>query len=389
MKQIYYLALGLVQGLALMNLPPALDQLMSQYGFDYFSFSVLITAIFWSHAVLLIPGGILADRIGVVFTLGLGMIVLAAANFLAAITHVYWAVLLLRVLAGMGTGASFAAAMKLVALESPPGKAGIQQAFLGGYAALGSILAYAVIPSLSLINWRWAYLLPALASTAMIVPTFLRPAPDGASHRAPELALFRLAADGRMWILGFLHALSWGSIITLGNWAPAMVAEATRTAETAPFAWAGAVVMGIGGLGRIIGGPTLSRISSPLVAVSSMFLLAGLYGLMFTIASPKVLLILLCIVVLTVSMNFAAIFQIAYESTDAVHLGTFLGMINFIANLGAIGLTLICGFFKDWLASFSPGFLAMAIIAFMAGMTGLIFFYLSSKGQSPKDRSPV
>jgi len=128
------------------------------------------------------------------------------------------------------------------------------------------------------------------------------------------------------------------------------------------------------------GGPTLSGLASPVVAVFSMFLVASLYSAMFLVHSPTALFFLLFLAVLAVSMNFAAIFQIAYESTEAGNLGTVLGVINFLANLGAIGLTLLCGSVKDLLKSFGPAFFVMTVIASAVGFVGLLYFgFLGSK----------
>jgi MFS family permease len=67
---IYCLSLGSCLGVALMNIPPALDVLMAHFRVNYLGISFLITALLWTHALCQLPGGMAADRWGVKPILG-------------------------------------------------------------------------------------------------------------------------------------------------------------------------------------------------------------------------------------------------------------------------------------------------------------------------------
>lgn len=376
----FSMCLGLCLGVAFMNIPPALDILMAHYRLDYLSISTLITALLWTHAIFLLPGGMASDRWGIKPTLGLGLFFLALGN---AVPFAFTDICLVtagRLLCGVGTGLAYAAAMKLLAMNAPPGRAGVYQAYLGGAVALGSIVAYVVLPDLAALDWRWPFGLPAGLSCLLLALLWpLAAGQTGGVGKTPGASGLRaILAIRQGWILGLLHALSWGSVLTLGNWAPSLLAEATGARSTGSLAWSGAAVMLVSGVGRIAGAPMLAKCKPSLVAGVSMFLLALVYaGIMFDPGLGPLTSLILAGVVLA-SVNFGSIFQLASRATGNGNLGGLLGFVNLLANLGAIFLTMLLGWFKDQTGSFTSSFLFPALACFSAGLL-TYFFYRSDR----------
>ena len=60
------------------------------------------------------------------------------------------------------------------------------------------------------------------------------------------------------------------------------------------------------------------------------------------------------------------LFQLASRSAAADSLGTMLGFVNLLGNLGAVAFTLLFGWSKDTLGSFAWGF---AVLSFLAAVT--------------------
>jgi nitrate/nitrite transporter NarK len=71
------------------------------------------------------------------------------------------------------------------------------------------------------------------------------------------------------------------------------------------------------------------------------------------------------------SINFGALFQLASRSVAADSLGTLLGFVNLLGNLGAVAFTLMFGWSKDVVGSFAWGFAALAALAAVALGAGL------------------
>jgi NNP family nitrate/nitrite transporter-like MFS transporter len=168
------------------------------------------------------------------------------------------------------------------------------------------------------------------------------------------------------WLLGLCHALSFGSMLNLGNWVPSLLAEISQEGLAVGFAWGGALVMLTSGVGRLSGGFLLTRISPFKVVTGSMAILSALFLGLFLIHSPALALSLALLASWFASINFGAIFHLAAKVTASDSYATLFGFINFLANLGAILFTLMFGFMKDATGSFTWGFFVLSLLALAA-----------------------
>ena len=115
-KMAFALLLGLTIGYMFLNIPPALDVLMILYGDSYVKISLLMSALLWSHTLMQVPGGMIADRIGIAHTLTIGLFFMGFGNLMAASFPNLAVAILGRVVIGFGTGLNFVTSMKLIAL---------------------------------------------------------------------------------------------------------------------------------------------------------------------------------------------------------------------------------------------------------------------------------
>lgn len=373
---IYTTGLGLCLGVALMNIPPALDVLMARYQVNYLGISILITALLWAHALCQVPAGMVADRWGVKPTLAWGLLFLALGNIMPLCLPGMFMATTARIICGLGTGLSFIAAMKLLAMIAPPERAGVFQAYMGGTVALGSIAAYLALPSLAALDWRWPFTLPAILSCVLLFLLRTLPIePVSKSKESPALlGVPGVMALPQAWLLGLVHALSWGSVLTLGNWTPSLLTETGGGLSASSLAWSGALVMLVSGVGRMAGAPLLARFKPSLVAGLSMFLLAVVYLGIWNARGAWSMTLLIVAGVSLASVNFGSIFQLASQATGTGNLGVLLGFVNMLANVGAIIFTLFLGWFKDQTGSFSLSFLFLAAACISAGLLTFYFY---------------
>lgn len=362
--------MGLNLGIIFMTVPPALDTLMTYYGVSYYHISLLISALIWSHALMQVPAGLMTDRLGIRFTLIVCLTCMIIGHVLPIILSNLLFAITGRIIAGIGTGLSVAATMKLIALSVPEDKVGIYQAFFGGFFSIGSIIAYVCIPRLLPLGWQSVYGLPLVSCLPLILMMgMLRLSPH---HSIISISL-HLQTVVRMqggWSLGFFHALSFGSILTLGNWVPSLLAEVSAETSTLQFAWGGALIMLISGIGRLSGGFFLLRWTPLMVVNGSIIFLAFIFfGILFVQSSAFVL----CMALLAAwfaSINFGALFHLASRVTSSDYYATLFGFINFLANLGAVIFTVMFGVIKDLSGSFIGGFGVMALLAATAYLWG-------------------
>ncbi len=362
--------MGLNLGVIFMTIPPALDTLMSFYGVSYYRMSLLISALIWSHALMQVPAGLMTDRLGIRFTLIVCLACMIIGHVLPIVLPDLLYAIVGRVIAGIGTGLSVAATMKLIALSVPESRVGTYQAFFGGFFSIGSILAYVLIPRALSLGWQTVYWLPLLSCLPLLLMVgMLRLEP----HRATisiSLNLKTVVCLREGWSLGLFHALSFGSILTLGNWVPALLAEGAVETSALQFAWGGALVMLISGIGRLSGGFVLLRWAPLMVVNGSIISLAVIYfGLLFVQSSAFVLIMAL-LAAWFASINFGAIFHLASRVTTSDYYATLFGFINFLANLGAVLFTIMFGYIKESSGSFIEGFGVMALLSIAVYLWG-------------------
>lgn len=88
------------------------------------------------------------------------------------------------------------------------------------------------------------------------------------------------------------------------------------------------------------------------------------------VSQPGVVLGLALLTAWFAAINFGALFHLASRTASVASLGTLLGFVNSLGNLGAVLFTLLFGWSKDALGSFSWGFAVLAVLAASALLPG-------------------
>jgi nitrate/nitrite transporter NarK len=369
-KIIFALLAGLNFGIVFLNIPPALTVLMDLYGLSYTGASVLMSALLWTHALMQIPAGMLADRLSIKISITLGVGLMACGNLLPAMAPSYGLAIAGRIMTGVGSGLSFVSVMKLIVLYSPMGRHGTFQAFFATCFSLGSILAYLAIPELLTLGWQWSYLLPGISCMLLILLwSFIKLGEQPRSTAVP-LPLGQVLRKQTGWILGCYHALSYGSMMTLGNWVPSLLAEVWPDSTATQLVWGGALTMLVGGLGRLAGGFLILKVPALRIVNGSIVVIAILFWGLYAIQIPTITLVLALAAVWFASLNFGAIFELVSRTANPASLATTFGFVNFLANLGAVLFTFAFGLAKDINGTFFGGFLVMALAAAIAYFFG-------------------
>lgn len=364
-------AIAWVMGIAFLNIPAALDAVMELYEASYTRISILMSALFWTHALVQIPSGVLVDRLGLRGNLIACLAAMSAGSLLPLFATSLELAAAGRILTGIGTGLSFPTVFKMIALCSPADRVGTHQAFFGGFFSLGCIAAYLILPPLVAHGWFWVYLTPALGFLFILLGAlFLKVEgrPAVVTTAAEFLGVFRIPAA---WAIGLYHSLSWGSVLALGSWVPSLLAEASGSGASTPFAWGGVLVLLVSGLGRLAGGVVLFRLPAAQLAHGSIALLAVLYGALFLTEAQLLLLPLSLAAAASASINFGAFFHLISSAGPPASLGTLIGLVNMIANFGAVAFTFLFGWFKDTRGSFQDGFAVLGAACLLAVGCGL------------------
>ena len=361
---------GLNLGFIFMNLPPVVDELKTLYAVGYTGVSILISAMLWTHALLQIPAGMITDRIGVRPTLLISTVSLIIGNLVIALTPDLAFAISGRVLAGIGSGLAFVAIMKLLTVVVHARRAGSYQSYFAGIFSLGSVISYLAVPRMMQFGWRTIHLAPAAICLILLALLWKSPVAESGRGASPVLPFRKLMVLPSCWLLGAYHALSYGTVLTLGNWVPSLLTEIWKSRTLKELAWAGALIMFISGVGRMCGGLVLLRYPARAILNGSLILVAALLALLCLVRLPEVVLFLAFCAAFFASLNFGSLFYLASQAAGRNSVASVFGLVNFLANVGAVLFTLMFGLLKDQTGSFRWGFGVLTLMAASALLIG-------------------
>jgi MFS family permease len=131
----------------------------------------LLSAFFWSYTLMQIPVGWLAERFGAHRVLAAGLALWASATMLMGTVHSFAALLVLRLLLGLGESAGFPCVGKLLALIVPPRGLGTANGIVGFAYLFGpAVGAYVGVRLMAQYGWRSAFLVFGALSLLWLVP---------------------------------------------------------------------------------------------------------------------------------------------------------------------------------------------------------------------------
>lgn len=120
--KILYFIVVFVEGLFASFLPLYLQEMTEASGFDAGKASLLFTAFFAAFAASLIPSGNYAEKKGVKFLMVLGMLLTTISAYLITLFSDFYALMLLRILAGIGQGMVFIGVQSFILHITSKGK---------------------------------------------------------------------------------------------------------------------------------------------------------------------------------------------------------------------------------------------------------------------------
>ncbi|KYN02580.1 Putative inorganic phosphate cotransporter [Cyphomyrmex costatus] len=128
-----------------------------RYNWDERTQGLILSSFFWGYIVTHIPGGILSERFGGKYTLGLGIFSTAIFTLLTPLV-VQWGeevgLIVLRILMGLGEGTTFPALNAMLAQWTPPEERSVIGSLVFAGAQLGTVFAN-LISGLILHEYKW------------------------------------------------------------------------------------------------------------------------------------------------------------------------------------------------------------------------------------------
>ena len=361
------------------NLSVAAPLLKNELGLSASQLGILLSAFFWTYAGMQIPAGWLVDRFEVKWVFAIGFFVWSAATAFTGMLHAFSALLLVRVVLGIGESVAYPAYAKIFASHLVESQRGLANSIVGAGQALGPALGILFGGTLvARFGWRPFFIALGLISWVWLPPWF-RWMP-----RTPSCGVLRMGHGPRLSEI-VRQRSSWGTWIGLFcanyflyfllTWLPFYLVRERH--------------FSVDGMARIGGGTFLMAALSCLICgrlsdrwitegatatrVRKSFIVVGMAGAGLSVAAcalaPKGILVGLLLGAGAsfglVSSNLNAITQTLAGPRAA---GRWMGVQNFVGNLAGAVAPALTGFLIDRTGEFYWPFLITAAVAWVGAL---------------------
>lgn len=316
-----------------------------------------------SGAMLRVPAGILADRIGARRTGAIGQtaVIVALGTAWAVGIDSFAALLLLGMALGIA-GASFAVALPLVSRWYPPRHQG-KVLGIAGMGNSGTVLAALTAPELAMLyGWR-AVLGLAVIPLAAVLCLYLLLArePPERGPRAAASDYLRLLRDADAWALMGFYAVTFGGFSGLAASLGLMLTQGFgMSIVMAGFVTAACVFAG--SLARPLGGALADRLGGATALAIALSGAAANMGAAAVVGDRTAALPLFLIAMAMLGIGNGAVFQLVPQRFGA-RMGSITGLVGMAGGVGGFALSLSLGLARQWSGSFMPGLSGFALLA--------------------------
>ena len=339
-----------------------------------------------SYAVMQIPSGVLADRLGArrVFLYGLAGTSLLTASLGGL--HEYWLVVMNQGAAGIFRALAFAPGMVLIArLFRPDRRATAVGLFVsGGFAAnlLVNVAGPALVAS---VGWREIFV--GLGAVGLAVMGVVAWATRNLARAETPVALSAESvratlASPTIWLTSMVQFVRLAVAGGIAFWLPTLLIDdkGFTLTQTGLIVGMGAALTAAS---NFIGGYVADRLGRPLlvIAISLTLLAASILGLM--VASDHATTIAaVALISLFMQLYFGPLFAIPIQRLRLHDAGFATGFGNLFANVGGMIAVFGLGTLKDATGGFGIGLTLLAALC-VVGLVPLALIGTSKPRQLP------
>lgn len=361
------------------NLSVAAPLLQDELGLSHAQLGVLLSAFFWTYASMQLLAGWLVDRFEVKWVFAIGFLVWSLATAFTGALHAFAALLVIRVVLGIGESVAYPSYAKIFANHFPENRRGFANSIVGAGQSLGPALGVLFGGTLvARFGWRPFFFVLGLASLWWLPPWLRwmpRTSPTGMADmkRGPDISeIVRHRSSWGTWIGHFCSNYFFYFLLT---WLPFyLVRERHFSIERmskiggATFLLAAVSSPLCGWLSdrRISAGAPVTRVRKTFMGVGMA--LNGLFLVGCAAAPDQVLITLLLLTGASfglVSSNLNAVTQ-TLAGPHAV--GRWMGAQNFVANLAGAVAPALTGFLVGRTGQFYWPFVITSVIAWVGAV---------------------
>lgn len=332
----------------------------------------MLSAFFWAYAPGQLAAGLAADRMPVKYVLAAGFFVWAAATAATGFAGGFAAILVLRLLLGLGESALFPAANKMLAAGTSEAARGRANAVLLVGLSIGPVIGtLAGSAILRVSDWRMLFWVFGGASLLWLVPWLATPARETAA--APTAAPPGLV---RMLRCRPLLAMSVGHFCVnymgyfLLSWLPSYLVE-ERHFSISAMGWVGSAIYATEACSLLVFASLADRAiarGASVDRVRRFCLVAGtacIAVFMLAAAWAPAKLALACLLVATIGrgMQLGSMYPAAQTFAGPRAAGRWMGIENGLANTAGMVGPVLTGWTIDITGHYALGFAVVAAVS--------------------------
>lgn len=368
------------------NLSTAAPLIQDQLGLTGTQLGILGSAFYYAYVPFMPAAGWLVEHAGPKRALAAGIAIWSTATALSGFAGGFVALLMLRLLLGLGESVAFPAASKVIAASVPLEQLGTVNGFLGFGYLIGPAVGTAIGGYLmGYIGWRAVFILFGLASFLWLLPwrsVSLPPAPAPAGTSAEEAASPSFAAilsKRALWGASLGHFAVNYTYYFIINWLPfyLMKARGFSIKEMATIAsWAYLLNAAAAfTIGRLMdhwsrAGIGLTRIHKWIMGLTQMGSFACMAAMLVLPPMGSILALLVFEIISGIaSPGLFAIPQIFAGPTAA---GRWVGVQNACGNVAGMIAPVLTGFLVDRTGGFDAAFTVAALVSAL-GLAGWVW----------------
>ncbi|MGB7739496.1 MAG: MFS transporter [Steroidobacteraceae bacterium] len=364
------------------NLATAAPLLQDELHLSASQLGFLLSAFYYGYVLCMAPAGWLAERYGAHKVLAAGLIIWSLSTLGTGLVHGFTALLVLRILLGVGESVSFPCASKVFANAIPVERLGVANGVLGfGYLvgpAVGTLLGGYLM---SVYGWRPVFILFGALSLLWLWPwrkvkVALSPQGGTVNKDAPP---FRLILRQRaLWGASLGHFASNYSFYFILSWLPFyLVKERGFSMGTMALiaSWAyllnalSALFMGWVADRWIRGGRSADSVYKGLMAVTHVSGIACMAGMvMLPVAGSIAALFIFQVIA---GFSYPGVFAIPQIIAGPKAAGTWVGVQNAAGNVAGLIAPAITGILVDQTGHFDIAFALVAAVNIL-GLIGWV-----------------
>lgn len=362
------------------NLSIAAPLIKDELGISGSQLGTLLSAFFYTYALLQIPAGWLVDRFDVKWVFALGLFIWSAATAVTGVLHGFVALLAIRVVLGVGESVAFPAYGKILGGHFKEGNRGFANSVIIAGLALGPAVGMLLGGNfVGRFGWRSFFVILGLAGLLWLVP-WLAWMP----RRAPSSPRI---SDQRSGVLAILRQRSaWGTCVCqfsfnyasyfLVTWLPFYLMRArglsmTQMAKVGGFVY---VLFAISStvFGKLSdrwvaadGSPT--RVRKTLATVGNVGM--GIFLAMSAIAPDTVFIWMLALAGAFMGVSACNIWAMTQTLAGPRMVGRWTGVQNFAGNIAGAVAPKLTGILLDRTGHFYWAFFITAVVVWIGALS--------------------